>query len=844
MMVSNAIPLRRSRAVHSAVHSPRCSDCPAPDARHSARPSALNAGNDCSQAPLAAVDWKLHPVGIIIMSQDPPGGIRFEMSRDHWAGDPATWHSLQERVVGKIIRLLPNGRESGQLNIDWESDGTNSNEYLSQLLKKPYGLTLLPYGQEHRHRSAPKAKGSQAKAAWRVAMSTGPYAPEPESEDEQSIEVPYTEGGVEYVQIWNVRSPTFVKEDWRPGDRFRAKILLTAAKYSTTEKMLFNVALITPFASEMAGWANERLQVKGQLKLGEEEGGATWQEDGKTDWNRPTTRGEIVRFWGYMVGIALYPSVPVEEMWRRKPQPGDLFSPPDVGRHGMTKNRFKKLRQLHAMMFSADELDLNENDKWRYCRAPVSAFNDRRRRLIVPSWLLSGDELMSMWLGEEGVQAGVGSDFRPIPHRSYVERKPEPLGCEMKVVADGNIGAFLSLEVSEGAECHELQDFFEEYGHNTAVSIRMLQSWFKTPHRRPGQPWYMGPEQPTRAYYGDSFFMGVNAAEAIHVESGNVIYPFGDVKTMTARFPVDDLLAACGPNSGDWATFTTEVPLPDGSELDMMGIAHRRGPEVHLYVSTHGVTTLGEPQKHKDDECDVDTGITLARKSPKVLNDATTAQPKIDRGNRRRQFDLEMERRFRTEAFPFRCFTTILGVCMSDLFYLDVYFNKSQRTFRETCSVAAWAMMYNRLDDIDANACSSTDLYWKPAQRSLDENPFAASPARGTSTCGHIAVPLHCIPGYTGDKQQDCAECGLKCSYCCILCSTKDFVVPLHQPFSSVGKMTGWRCAQAHRANPAKHAEKGVRPRGSKITQQKLVKSRGVEGLRSPAQQEESETED
>ena len=45
-----------------------------------------------------------------------------------------------------------------------------------------------------------------------------------------------------------------------------------------------------------------------------------------------------------------------------------------------------------------------------------------------------------------------------------------------------------------------------------------------------------------------------------------------------------------------------------------------------------------------------------------MLNDATLAQPKIDRGNCRRQYDLAMEKRFRTEAFPFRLFTTILGM--------------------------------------------------------------------------------------------------------------------------------------------------------------------------------------
>ena len=96
-----------------------------------------------------------------------------------------------------------------------------------------------------------------------------------------------------------------------------------------------------------------------------------------------------------------------------------------------------------------------------------------------------------------------------------------------------------------------------------------------------------------RACYADSWFTGVNGGEAVHFESGKVIYPFGDVKTNTSRFATTELKAACGPNSGDWATFTTEVHLADGTYLDMMGVAHRRGPEIHTYLSTHGLTTLG-----------------------------------------------------------------------------------------------------------------------------------------------------------------------------------------------------------------------------------------------------------
>ena len=477
----------------------------------------------------------------------------------------------------------------------------------------------------------------------------------------------YTDlGGLKQVQIWDVRGPTYVKEDWRPGERFRARLNIEASKTNTLESMLFNVGLVTDYAKQVTEWANQRLMVKGQ-------DGAT--KDGDSDWNRPTTQGEVLSMWGYMVTLALNPSVPVEEAWRVKPQPGDLFPPLDIGKHGMHKNRFKKLRELMGMPFPKAEMQLDATDPWRYSRAPVLAFNQRRWRLVVPSWLITGDEMMSAWTGAEGVDDGIGAHYKPIPFMSFVERKPEPLGAELKVAADGNVGCFLNLEIQEGADAHSKQEYFDEYGHTTAVSLRLLQPWFKGP-RRPAEPWYRGVDQPTRAYYGDSWFMGVNAAEGIHFVSGKVrpppscnhaipwpcpssplvmpspqvIYPLGDVKTNTSRFATEELRAKCGPASGDWATFTTEVELEDGGHLDMMAVAHRRGPAVHTFLSTCGLTLPGMPQKHKDDDTEGDTGHTIARKCPQVLNDATLAQPKIDRGNRRRQYDLAMEKRFRTEV--------------------------------------------------------------------------------------------------------------------------------------------------------------------------------------------------
>lgn len=77
--------------------------------------------------------------------------------------------------------------------------------------------------------------------------------------------------------------------------------------------------------------------------------------------------------------------------------------------------------------------------------------------LIDPSWLLEFDEEMSAYLGEEGVLPGEGADPKGIPFRSFIERKPEPLGAEYKTMVDGTTGVGLRAEVQEGAARHAMQ---------------------------------------------------------------------------------------------------------------------------------------------------------------------------------------------------------------------------------------------------------------------------------------------------------------------------------------------------------------------------------------------------
>jgi hypothetical protein len=53
------------------------------------------------------------------------------------------------------------------------------------------------------------------------------------------------------------------------------------------------------------------------------------------------------------------------------------------------------------------------------------------------------DESMIQWTGASGPPTG-------MPHMSYVPRKPVPLGCEVKCVADGTSGVMMYIELQEG----------------------------------------------------------------------------------------------------------------------------------------------------------------------------------------------------------------------------------------------------------------------------------------------------------------------------------------------------------------------------------------------------------
>jgi len=76
-----------------------------------------------------------------------------------------------------------------------------------------------------------------------------------------------------------------------------------------------------------------------------------------------------------------------------------------------------------------DKLD---DDPWAEVRWIVDGFNSRRGEEFRLGWGLVVDESMISWTGNSGPGG--------IPHLSYIKRKPDPLGAELKNACDTSTG--------------------------------------------------------------------------------------------------------------------------------------------------------------------------------------------------------------------------------------------------------------------------------------------------------------------------------------------------------------------------------------------------------------------
>ena len=325
--------------------------------------------------------------------------------------------------------------------------------------------------------------------------------------------------------------------------------------------------------------------------------------NGADVYTKTLTKGELYQFLGYMLALSLCSNKPIAEMWATSADDWDLLSttsssrpPRDVqeplprhpAQHPLVPPHQARERRRVVVRERARQRvqrDLRRED----LRAGLAA--DHRR----------DDGGVAPWRGQCGKL-----NPKHCPWCSFVPRKPEPLGVELKTVADALSGLIIHMEVCKGKLNNGLLKWHSEYGHTTSTVLRCTEPWHGS----------------QRVVVGDSWFAGLKTAKAC-LEYG--MHFIGDVKTNHALYPKAAVRSTCPEERGAWVVYSTEVEV-DEVFHPVMAIGHRRHGKVHSYISTCGVTLRGTLYCYVVHDEEVGR-FEIERQNPKVSSPGGSLDP-------------------------------------------------------------------------------------------------------------------------------------------------------------------------------------------------------------------------
>ena len=173
---------------------------------------------------------------------------------------------------------------------------------------------------------------------------------------------------------------------------------------------------------------------------------------------------------------------------------------------------FKEFREFWPCYFF-DPLVKGTDNFWRI-RGLIDGLNELRRQ-IASGKEKTADESMSSIRFRTTPKGD-------LPHYSYIFRKPEPLGTEMKNVACSRLGTMLHLEIQKGKEATKTSKYQNFLGGTTVCMKRLAIST-------------KGCSQLTSndTYFADRWFSSVKTAE--YIAASGVDY-CGPVKTSNKVF--------------------------------------------------------------------------------------------------------------------------------------------------------------------------------------------------------------------------------------------------------------------------------------------------------------------
>ena len=319
----------------------------------------------------------------------------------------------------------------------------------------------------------------------------------------------------------------------------------------------------------------------------------------------------------------------------------------------MSYTRLKFIKTVWMRQFELSvSTQEKETNKWWRVGYLVNGFNANRKQTVASSRVKTLDESMSAYRPQTRKDGN-------LPNISYIMRKPEPLGTELKTVASiGSNGPLIYAEIQEGKLGMRNKSFFSTYGATSSCVLRLVQGT-----KDNGQK----PDPVVRnLFYGDSWFASLKTAVAVTEEFDSEF--LGPVKTSHKHFPksyLEKTMEEWPP--GSHLLLETTVR---GKTYYALGYKYIMKKTI-CFVATEKAGHTGDGDPYEARWLD-DNGRMSSRniKRPHILSEYFNNSNQIDMHNHARQSQLAIEKNVVTHDGYFRLWCTYLGITVTDAWKL------------------------------------------------------------------------------------------------------------------------------------------------------------------------------
>ena len=256
------------------------------------------------------------------------------------------------------------------------------------------------------------------------------------------------------------------------------------------------------------------------------------------------------------------------------------------------------------------------------------------------------DESMSSWRPRTTATGG-------LPNISFIMRKPEPLGTELKTVCCAKTGVMTYMEIMRGAKGMKDMPLQKELGGTAACTVRIS----------------MGSKQPCShkdLIMGDAWFGSVRCASVMSSKNFAGIF---QVKSNSGLYPkafIEEHLK----NAPGGVHIVLKGTDPNGVTLIATGYRYSSRKTIH-FISTLNAASTTPGTCYEMKFCDeVGNVHTRFVDRPQVVSRFFDNANAVDRHNQVRQFGIKLEKKWVTDNPYFRLFTTLVGIAVTDTWKL------------------------------------------------------------------------------------------------------------------------------------------------------------------------------